>query len=57
MNIKITFDKTEFTSKEEAKRNAGAISKRIGSQEIIENISTIAKKLAIMVVLGIPVLI
>lgn len=45
MNIKITFDKTEFTSKEEAKRNAGAISKRIGSQEIIENISTIAKKI------------
>lgn len=44
MNIKILLDERPFTSKEEAKRNAGAISKRIGSQEIIENISTIAKK-------------
>lgn len=44
MNIKILLDETPFTSKEEAKRNVGAISKRIASQEFISNISTIAEK-------------
>ena len=33
-----------YFQKKEAKRNVGAISKRIASQEFISNISTIAEK-------------